>query len=130
MIANLLWWLIAVIVGATPRRLWSRFPSVPFERAALAAGVFAISPLAFFSFLFLTPIGLLATYLVVSGTLRAVAAMVDDARGDPIVSAVHWAATSMAAANTRERRQIARERREGVETPDQLATGEWAGLDA
>ena len=62
--------------------------------------------------------------------LGAISAYVDDPRGDPLLSGIHWAVTSIADANARDRRRIARENREGAEARDMLATGEWAGLTA
>jgi len=55
----------------------------------LTTGPVAISLLTLFAFLFLTPLGLLTTYLITTGALRAVSAMVDDPRGDPILSGVY-----------------------------------------
>lgn len=58
---------------------------------------YGISVLTLFIFLFVTPTGLLAVYLVTSGTVRAVAAYtdVDDARGRFRVSDAHWAWTTL-----------------------------------
>src|SRR5258708_24218223 len=67
-------------------------------------------------------------YLCVSGTVRAISAVVDDPRGDPIISLAHWMATTLWARNRGERATIARERREGTDAPDVLRTGEWAEL--
>lgn len=97
---------------------------------AVAKAPFGFSVVAFFYYLLLTPRGLFCTYLVISGALRAVSAVVDDPRGDPILSFAHWAATSLWAKNRIDRATIARERLEGPDARDVLQTGEWAGIDA
>ena len=97
---------------------------------AITTGTTAISMLALFAFLFLTPLGLLSTYLIASGAVRAVSAgIADDPRGDFILSAAHWGATTFVAGIRSRRRRRTRERREGADVPDVLATGEWAGLN-
>ena len=98
--------------------------------AAIAMVPYGMSILTLFIFLFFTPIGLLSLYIVVSGTLRTIAATVDDAGGDPILSGLHWAATTVAVRYTRNRQRSRREELEGPEAPDLLQTGEWAGLPA
>ena len=89
---------------------------------------YGISVLTLFIYLFFTPRGLFSTHLVVSGSLRAISAWVDDPLGDPILSTAGWAAVTMFEKNRRERRQIARTRLEGRDAPDVLQTGAWAGL--
>jgi hypothetical protein len=100
------------------------------DATAVTTGPVALSILTLFEFLFVTPLGLLTTYLISTGALRAVSAMVDDPRGDPVLSGVHWGATSLIARLRRGSRRRARERREGPEAPDRLVTGEAAGLTA
>jgi hypothetical protein len=102
----------------------------PKDANYLTTGPVAISLLTLFAFLFLTPLGLLTTYLITTGALRAVSAMVDDPRGDPFLSAVHWATTSLMALMKRASKQHARERLEGPDVPDRMVTGEAAGLTA
>ena len=91
---------------------------------------YAFSVLSLFYYVFLTPLGLLCTYLVVSGSLRAISGFIDDPRGDFILSIAYWAATTAWTKNHNERARIARERREGSDVPDVLQTGAWAGIDA
>lgn len=173
-------WLLAVVVGVLPERLWPRLePPLPLRRAAffsalltLAIGFFTgfdgflrfgggladannawmlrhvlanatevqnytvtMAPYGFsffslFAFLLLTPLGLLCTYLVASGFVRALSAVFDDPRGDFLLSGGLWAATTLWSNNRAERRRIARERLEGDERPDVLQTGDWASVDA
>ena len=89
---------------------------------------YGMSLLTLFIYLFFTPRGLFSTYVVVSGALRAISGYLDDPSGDPILTGIHWAATTTFEKNRRERRQIARERLEGSDAPDVLQTGAWAGL--
>jgi hypothetical protein len=97
---------------------------------AVTTGTTAISMLALFAFLFLTPLGLLTMYLIASGAVRALSAgIADDPRGDFILSAAHWGVTTLSAGIRGQGRRRTREQREGVEVPDVLATGEWAGLN-
>jgi hypothetical protein len=173
-------WVVAVVVGAAPRRLWRHLePPLPLaatayasgllaffvgfivgipaffryaERAAdvnntwmlramaenpsvdphvITKGVYGRSALTFFAFLFFTPLGWLTIYLIASGGLRAVSAGVaDDARGDFVLSGLHWGVTSLSAAMKTRRRERTRAQQEGEEVADVLATGEWAGLNA
>ena len=104
----------------------------PSGSADAAFVPYGMSIVTLFMFLFLTPTGLLALYLVVSGTVRAAAAYIDpeDARGDFILSGLHWTATTLFLKNRAERARLAREAREGPEAPDRLVTGEWAGVEA
>src|SRR5438309_1739222 len=175
--ADLGWWLLALIVCAAPRRLWDRIdPRFPLRRAATAAGVltlaggfffgvdqfltfgggladanntwmlnqlskpagpndaqvgfvpYGISVVTLFIFLFFTPAGLASMYLVITGAARAISAVVDDPRGDPLISLAHWIATTAWTRNRDDRKKMARERQEGADAPDVLRTGEWAEL--
>jgi hypothetical protein len=96
--------------------------------AAVGLVPYGMSVLTLFIFIFFTPTGLFALYLATSGTLRTISAHLDDPSGDFVLSALHWAATTMFEKNRQERRQIARERLEGEDAPDVLQTGAWAEL--
>lgn len=96
--------------------------------AAVGLVPYGISVLTLFIFIFFTPAGLFALYLVTSGTLRALSAWIDEPIGDLALTSIDLAATTMFEKNRRERKQIARTRLEGTEKPDVLQTGEWAGL--
>jgi len=175
--ADLAWWLLALIVCAAPRRIWDRIdPRFPLRRAATASGVltlaggfffgvdqflkfggrladanntwmlhqlskpagpndaqvgfvpYGISVVTVFIFLFFTPAGLASMYLVISGAARAISAVVDDPRGDPLISLADWIGTTAWTRNRDERQKIARERQEGADAPDVLRTGDWAEL--
>ena len=74
----------------------------------------ALAILTLFEFIFLTPLGLFSAYLLISGGVRAVAVAVDDPRGDPILSALHWAVTTTARKNQQDRARIAGEIRGSI----------------
>ena len=112
--------------------LGGNMPTLALNFSRPGGQVIALVVLTLFIFVFLTPTGLLALYLVTSGTIRAVAAFTDaeDARGDFVLSAVHRVWTTLWATLRQTRARIARERLEGDERPDLLQTGEWASVDA
>jgi hypothetical protein len=89
----------------------------------LLAGV--VSP---FTFALLTPIGLLATYLGVTGFLRAVSAYVDDPRGDPLLTLIDAVMFRTRRKATAGRDRRTREELEGPEVPDRLVPGTAAGF--
>lgn len=91
---------------------------------------FGMSVLTLFIFLFFTPLGLFASYLTVSGFLRAVSAWFDDPHGDPILSAVDAAAVRFLARQRERNARAERERREGAEARDVLVTGHALGVSA
>jgi hypothetical protein len=84
--------------------------------------------LSIFTFLFLTPAGLLTLYLMGTGGMRAAAAWFDDPIGDPLLTGV-----DAMFASGRERGRQDSERRtrlalEGPEVADRAVTGAAAGL--
>lgn len=76
----------------------------------------------------LTPIGLLSTYLALTGVVRAVSVAVDDARGDPVLTTVDAVGRRVWRAAEARRTRIARERLEGPDVPDRLVPGRAAGF--
>lgn len=101
---------------------------LPAGAPITTAAPVAVSMLSLLAFTFFTPLGLFATYLMVSGFVRVVSSLIDEPFGDPILTGVdalvrrsgHWAADAT--------RRRARQREEGPETPDRLYTGEWTDL--
>ncbi len=96
--------------------------------AAVGLVPYGMSVLTLFLFVFFTPAGLIFLYLVTTGALRAISAWLDDPLGDPLLTGIDLAATTMWHKNRGERRQIARTRLEGTDAPDVMRTGEWAGV--
>jgi hypothetical protein len=86
------------------------------------------SVLSIFAFILFTPLGWLATYLVVTGLWRAIAGWAEDPFGDPILTGVDAALSGSWRGARQSRQRRARERLEGAEVPDRLYTGEWAKL--
>ena len=86
------------------------------------------SGLAIFTFLFLTPLGLLTLYLFASGTLRAAASWFDDPMGDPILTGIDHALFAGADRRKVTRERTARETLEGPDVPDRVVTAASAGL--
>jgi hypothetical protein len=82
-----------------------------------------------FAFALFTPLGLLASYLCLTGAVRASSAwLVDDPRGDPLLTALEATARRLVARVSIARARRVRERLERTEEPDRLVTGAWAGL--
>jgi hypothetical protein len=103
-------------------------PGAPAPAQKLAVATWGASYLSFFTFAFLTPIGLLTTYLVLTGLVRAVATAADDARGDPILTAIDAVGRRAWQMTRAHRTRLARERLEGPEVPDRLVPGRAAGF--
>lgn len=101
-------------------------PEVTSE--AQAVTVFLSSYFLFFTFLFATPTGLIACYLTVTGAFRSILVIVDDARGDPLLTVIDgWVWRSRQRRHAR-REQLVRERDEGPEVPDRVVLGHAAGI--
>lgn len=92
--------------------------------------VMGFSGLSIFTFLFLTPTGLLTLYLIVSGGIRAAGAWFDDPIGDPILTAIDYAVAGGVERHRHERLQRHRAALEGPEVPDRVVTAASAGLPA
>ena len=101
-----------------------RNSSVDYNRGL----VMGYSGLSIFTFLFLTPTGLLSLYLLASGALRAGGAWFDDPVGDPILTGIDYA---LAGGRERRRHETARKTREALEgpaIPDRVVSAAAAGL--
>ena len=90
--------------------------------------VMGFSGLSIFTFLFVTPEGLLTLYLLGSGSLRAGGAWFGDPIGDPILTGVDYIVAGGRARRRDDRGRRERERLEGPEIPDRLVTPAAAGL--
>lgn len=98
------------------------------ENAATATAPAAIYLTAPVAFAFFTPLGLFATYLVVTSIVRMIAVYIDEAHGDPILTGLDaFARRTFTSYRTRSDR-AARETLEGADEPDRRYAGEWAGL--
>lgn len=84
--------------------------------------------LSIFTFLLLTPTGLLTLYLLVSGGVRAAGAWFEDPIGDPLLTGIDY---GVAGGRERHRAEHARRHREtleGPEVPDRVVTAAAAGV--
>ena len=81
-----------------------------------------------FLFAFFTPTGILATYLVFTGGLRAISPAFDDARGDPLLTTIDALALRWRGRRDRRRATEARHRLEGEEVADRVMNGPAAGI--
>ena len=146
--------LAALPAAFLPYRWWDRFPAIQIERFALLSAILtvlagsAMAVIGFFAFVesgraggsvqaaafstitfaLTTPQGLFSTYLIVSGIFRVATAFVGDWYGDPLLTAVVTATTSSRERKRDTAARAERLRREGVEVPDRLYPGAWAGL--
>ncbi len=94
----------------------------------VAAAAWDASFFSLFTFAFFTPLGLLCTYLGVTGAVRAISVVCDDPRGDPIVSGVDFVARRVRQTVARRRARRVRAKLEGPEVPDRLLSGAAAGF--
>jgi hypothetical protein len=111
-------------VNETIVREAQRTPTVDYNRGM----VMGFSGLSIFTFLFLTPTGLLTMYLLVTGTVRAAGAWFDDPVGDPILTGVDVALAGGHARHREDRMRRERAALEGPEVPDRVVSPAAAGL--
>jgi hypothetical protein len=98
------------------------------ETAAVSAIPMATAALAPVSFALFTPLGLFATYLVLSSIVRAASSYTGEPHGDPILTGVDWLGRRLFTARQARSVRVSREKLEGGEEPDRRYDGEWAGL--
>jgi len=107
------------------RQLSGQLPGTDEVSTALPVG---LSALSFLGFLLFTPAGLAASYLAVTGLLRAVSASVEDPLGDPILTGLDHAIAGGWRRWRDSATRKAREELEGPEMPDRLMPAAWAGV--
>lgn len=93
--------------------------------SAVPAGIYLTAPVAFALF---SPLGLFATYLVVTSLFRIVSSYVGEPQGDPILTGVDAVARRSFGFYRQRTVHSSRERLEGADEPDRRYDGEWAGL--
>lgn len=101
-----------------------RNPAAGYSRGMVSG----FSGLSIFTFLLLTPAGLVTLYLLVSGAVRAGGAWFEDPVGDPILTGIDYALAGGRERRHRERTRRHRETLEGPEVPDRIASAAAAGL--
>jgi len=97
--------------------------------AVVSTAPVALNALAPFLFALTTPLGWLATYLLVTGGVRCVAAAVDDPRGDPLVDLALYLRRRGAARRTIRRAEETWASLAGPEVSDRLTTAGRFGID-
>lgn len=117
---------VDLMLQATGWRAVPPAATIPSEQLAVAT--WTASYLSGLTFLFFTPTGLMTLYLTVSGVFRLACVVVDDARGDPLLTVVDSIGRHVWHAHRTRRKGRARERREGPALPDRLVRGPAAGF--
>jgi hypothetical protein len=84
--------------------------------------------LSIFTFLLMTPAGWLTMYLLITGTMRGLAAYLDDPFGDPVRTGIDLIVSRGARRRSARRAVEAREAAEGPEVADRLVRPEAAGI--
>lgn len=98
------------------------------EDARYNAAPAAIAMLTPLEFALLTPLGLLASYLALSGIARGVGCVTGEPFGDPLLTAVDSGVRRLVGGTRDAQHRRTRLRREGVEVPDRLYPADWAGV--
>lgn len=98
------------------------------ETVAAATAPAAIYMTAPISFAFFTPLGVFATYLVITSIVRIAASYIDEPHGDPILTGVDALARRTFGSHRQRTARAAREELEGADEPDRRYDGDWAGL--
>jgi hypothetical protein len=88
----------------------------------------ALGILAPITFALATPVGLLATYLVLTGFFRVTAWYTGEPGGDPLLTGIDALGRRMFGRHQHRSAQRERTRLEGAEEPDRLYEGAWADL--
>ena len=98
------------------------------ETAAVSGAPSGIYMTAPFAFALFSPLGLFATYLVVSSIFRIASSYIDEAHGDPVLTAADAIARRAFGSHQHRTARLSRERLEGAVEPDRRYDGAWAGL--
>lgn len=98
------------------------------ETAAVSALPAAAGMLLPISFALFSPLGLFATYLVVTGLFRVATWYIGEPHGDPMLTGIDALAKRLTQSRRQRTTRVARERLEGMDEPDRRYDGEWAGL--
>jgi len=82
-----------------------------------------LGPVAFALF---TPLGLLATYLVLTSIYRIAASYRDEAQGDPLLTSIDAMARRLFGSHQQHSERTKREQLERADEPDRRYGGDWA----
>lgn len=95
------------------------------EVSAIPSVLYMTAPV---QFLF-TPLGFLAAYMVSTGLFRVVAAFVDEAEGDPVLTGLDTVGRRLFTKQQQRSVRVERQKLEKADEPDRRYNGEWAGLN-
>ena len=95
------------------------------EVSAVPGVIYMTAPVAF---AFFTPLGLFATYLVLSGLARSVAGLIGEPSGDPILTGADALGRKLFTTKQQRSVRVERAKLEKMDEPDRRYDGEWAGL--
>jgi hypothetical protein len=98
------------------------------ETEEVSAAPMALAALAPITFALFTPLGWLATYLVLSGIARSGASYTGEPFGDPILTGIDTLARRLFTTRRQRSVRVERARLEKTDEPDRRYDGEWAGL--
>jgi hypothetical protein len=93
--------------------------------SAVPSVIYALAPISFALF---SPLGLFATYVVVTSIVRLAAAYVEEPFGDPILTGLDALGRRVFGSHQARTHQAERARLEGTDEPDRRYSGDWAGL--
>ncbi|MEX1130090.1 MAG: hypothetical protein WEB50_16080 [Vicinamibacterales bacterium] len=88
----------------------------------------AASGLSWLTFILLTPAGWISTYLVASGSLRAIGAASDSPLGDPLLTAIDKGLRTSRVRRRARRAAVELATRQGPDVADRVRTGAEAGV--
>ena len=111
------------ILDISTAQIEGRLPETE-QVSAIPSVLYMTAPMQFL----LTPIGLIAGYLIFSGLFRVVASFVDDARGDPVLTGIDALGRKWFTTQQQRSARVERAKLENIDEPDRRYDGEWAGL--
>jgi hypothetical protein len=98
------------------------------EGVLTSSALSGMNGLAFFTFLFFTPMGWATLYLGGTGALRALASAFSDGMGDPLLTAIDAVTLDTVHRTKARARRSRREALEGPELPDRVVSGRSVGV--
>lgn len=93
--------------------------------SAVPGVIYMTAPIAFALF---TPMGLFATYIVLSGLARSVSGWIGEPSGDPILTGIDRLGRKLFSTQQQRSRRVERAKLEKMDEPDRRYGGDWAGL--
>jgi hypothetical protein len=98
------------------------------ETVAASTAPFAIYITAPIAYALFTPLGLFASYLMLTSIVRLISVYIEEPHGDPILTGLDALARRTFTSYRERSDRAARQSLEGADEPDRRYSGEWAGL--